>query len=273
MTAHNLESDIWRGYFIHEKNLLKKFYIYTQWKKMLRFERTAFQVFDGIIAVSEEEAARIRQMGGTNVRVVENGVDTRQFAPPGDPEEVDRIVFCGALDWRPNQDGVHYFLSEVFPRIRHLAPDCVFRIVGRRPPDTLVKAARSVAGVEMIGEVEDVRPHVAVAKVVVVPLRIGGGTRLKIVEAWSMQRAVVSTSVGASGLPVVSGKNIVLADTPEDFARGVTSLLRDPEMRGRIAQAGRAEALSTFDWTVLAEKQRCFWDEILLGFARDSPRD
>ena len=266
LCAHNLESDIWEGYFETEANPLRKAYIYLQWKKVKRFERTVFPLFDGIIAVSEYDRARIEELGGRNVFLVENGVDTAHFRPQPEPAGAPSLLFCGSLDWRPNQDAVCFFLDRIFPAVRGAIPNCTVRIVGRRPPQDLIQRAESSPGVEMVGQVEDVRPYAGAAHVVVVPLRTGGGTRLKILEAWAMERAVVSTTMGAAGLPARTEENLLLADEPGDFARAVVHLLRDPGRRRSLAQAGRAIVLRRFDWRLLEQRQSRFWTEVHRNF-------
>jgi glycosyltransferase involved in cell wall biosynthesis len=168
------------------------------------------------------------------------------------------MVFCGSMDWHPNEDAVVYFAEAILPRIRAEVPEATLTVVGRNPSDRLRQVA-SQAGIVVTGTVEDVRPAVGEAAVYVVPLRAGGGTRLKIFEALSMSKAVVSTTVGAEGLGLESGRHFVAADEPPQFAREVVGLLRDPERRRRLGEAGRQLMEARYSWDMVARdfEQRC----------------
>src|SRR5262249_35606437 len=158
-----------------------------------------------------------------------------------------RLVFTGSMDWYPNEDGIVHFIDAVLPRIRRAVPAASLTVVGRNPSDRL-RSAAAAAGVQVTGLVDDVRPHMAEAAVYVVPLRIGGGTRLKIFEALSMAKAVVSTAVGAEGLPLAPGRHFLQADDPAAFGEAVTSLLRDPARRRAIGAAGRGLGEARGSW-------------------------
>jgi glycosyltransferase involved in cell wall biosynthesis len=181
------------------------------------------------------------------VSVVSNGVDVGHYRPTGAAIAPDRLVFTGAMDWLPNIDGITWFAQEVLPLIRTRLPAVRFSAVGRNPAPALVRALRG-HGVDFTGTVDDPRPYLAEAAVVVVPLRIGGGTRLKILEAWAMARPVLATSIGAEGLPVVDGENVALADEPRDFAERAVALVRDPATAERLGLAGRQTAEEQFAW-------------------------
>ncbi len=174
------------------------------------------------------------------ISVIPTGVDTEYFQPevPSGPslEQPDTMAFTGGMDWMPNEDGVAYFVEKILPLIRRQIPEAAFWAVGRRPPRRIQALASD--SVVVTGTVEDIRPYLAKAALCVVPLRSGSGTRIKIFEAMAMGKAVVSTSMGAEGLPVQHGKNIILADDPADFARQVVDLLRDPPRRQRLARGG-----------------------------------
>jgi polysaccharide biosynthesis protein PslH len=163
-------------------------------------------------------------------------------------------VFTGSMDWLPNEDGMLYFVRDILPRIRQAEPDATLSIVGRRRrrPSS---AWPSRPASRSPGRVDDVRPHVAAGAVYVVPLRIGGGTRLKIFEAMAMGKAVVSTTVGAEGLPVTDGRDIVLADEPARFAEAVVRLLRDTGARQRIGRGARL-VVERYDWSAVARRAR-----------------
>jgi glycosyltransferase involved in cell wall biosynthesis len=155
------------------------------------------------------------------------------------------------MDWLPNEDGMLHFAREIFPLIRREEPRATLSVIGRSPTPAVRRLAEDPA-IDVTGRVEDVRPHVAAGAVYVVPLRIGGGTRLKIFEAMAMAKAVVSTAVGAEGLPVTGGEHLLLADEPRGFARAVVRLLRDLDRRRAIEQAARQLVVSQYDWSVVA---------------------
>jgi glycosyltransferase involved in cell wall biosynthesis len=181
-------------------------------------------------------------------------VDTGYFAPaPARPPRRAHLVFTGSMDWLPNEDGMLYFVRDILPLIRNAEPDTTLSIIGRAPTPA-VKRLAAEAGVDVTGRVDDVRPHVAAGSVYIVPLRVGGGTRLKIFEAMSMAKAVVSTTIGAEGLPVTSGRNIMIADAPADFADAVVQLIRNGDTRRRIEQEARRLVVDHYDWSAVASE-------------------
>jgi glycosyltransferase involved in cell wall biosynthesis len=184
--------------------------------------------------------------------VVATGVDTEYFTPsPGDPHS-RQIVFTGSMDWLPNEDAILYLSESILPKIRVQEPGAAVWVVGRSPSQKLRDVGAKKVGIHVTGTVEDVRPYIAESQVYIVPLRIGGGTRIKIFEAMSMGKAVVSTSVGAEGLPVEHTKNIILADSPEEFASQVVRLLRDQRAREAIGRAARKLVEENYSWASVA---------------------
>ena len=250
---HNVESEIWRRHSETEQNPAKRAVYALEYRKMRRYEAAMVRKFHHVIAVSENDRAlMMKWTDASRITVVPTGVDLQRFSP-GDPaRRLDGLVlFVGAMDWEPNVDAVEYFCGRVWPAICAEYPGARFRIVGRNPG----RRVRSLASdsVEVTGSVPSVQEHLEQASVVVVPLRIGGGTRLKIYEAMAMAKAVVSTTVGAEGLEVTSGRDIVLADGEPRLASAVVQLLRDRSERERYEQAAVALARS-FDWSAIAEQ-------------------
>ena len=221
VSTHNIEAEIWQRYYENERNWLRRWYIGRQWRKVERFERAALHWVDSALAVSEQDRSRlVQRCPGLRTAVVPNGVDLDFFRPTPQPAQRRHLVFTGSMDWRPNQDAARYFIRDILPLLRQARPDVECTFVGRDPPaDT--RALANVPGVHITGTVDDVRPYVERAAVYVVPLRIGGGSRLKILEAMAMGRAVVSTTVGAEGLDVVHDRHLLLADAPRSFADSV----------------------------------------------------
>jgi sugar transferase (PEP-CTERM/EpsH1 system associated) len=249
---HNVEAVIQARHARHAGNRLARAYLRIEAAKLARFERRASRAFDRCIMVSDEDCRTMQaRYGAVNAVSIPTGVDADYFHAAADVPEPE-IVFVGSMDWLPNQDAVDYFVGEILPRIRRVVP-ATFTIVGRDPPAAVQRHAAN-PHIRVTGTVPDVRPFVARAQVVVVPLRVGGGTRIKIFEAMAMKKAVVSTSVGAEGLPVVDRQDVLLADDPSAFADRVVELLREPDLRRRIAAAGRDLVSSRFTWDAVTRR-------------------
>jgi glycosyltransferase involved in cell wall biosynthesis len=230
----------------------------VEWRKLRRYEAAACRRARLTIAVSAGDAEALARLApGARVRAVPTGVDTAYFRPNGHPEPAPGLVFTGSMDWYPNEDAILHFIRTSLPRIRAAVPEVSLTVVGRNPSPAL-RAAQG-PGIHVTGTVDDVRPFIAEAAVYVVPLRVGGGTRLKLFEALAMGKAVVSTTVGAEGLPLEPGQHFIEADGPVDFARAVVGLLRNPEQRLRLGAAGRRLVESRYSWSQVATEfeQRC----------------
>ena len=250
---HNVESEIWRRHAETAGNPVKKMMYGVEFRKMLRYEQIEVQKFQHVIAVSENDRRLMsRWVAPDRITVVPTGVDLTEYRPdPSAPEPGPLVTFVGAMDWEPNVDGVEYFCSEVWPTIQAEVPGAHLRIVGRNPDRRVTKWASD--RIEVTGRVPSVVEHLRESAVVIVPLRIGGGTRLKIYEAMATAKAVVSTTVGAEGLDVRHGRDIMLADTPRSFAQAVVMLLRDRELRRRYEKAA-AETATRYDWPAIGER-------------------
>jgi glycosyltransferase involved in cell wall biosynthesis len=229
-------------------------------RKMLRYERAEVRKFHHVIAVSENDRAlMMRWVDADRITVVPTGVDLTQYRPDSNfsvskgSESSPLITFVGAMDWEPNVDGLEFFCGEVWPSIKTEIPDARFRIVGRNPDRRVQKWAANDTSIEVTGRVPSVVEHLRESSAVIVPLRIGGGTRLKIYEAMATGRAVVSTTVGAEGLDVHHGRDIILADDAHSFAQAVIMLLRDAQLRQRYENAAAATA-ARYDWPAIGER-------------------
>ncbi len=260
--AHNVESLIWQRYGETETNPLKRWYIRRQWRKFQRFERRAAAEADLMVAVSDADAELLRrEFGARNVGVVENGVDTALFQPPDGVRDPKRILFLGSLDWRPNLDAVAQLLDYVFPAVRAAEPCARLEIVGRNPPASLRRRIEQTPGVELHANVADVRPHLARCGVMAVPLRIGGGSRLKILEALACAMPVVSTAIGAEGLHLQAGRHLDVVSGIDPMADELIRALRNPQRARSQAEEGRQVVLERYDWEVLAEQLEESWLE------------
>jgi glycosyltransferase involved in cell wall biosynthesis len=250
-------------------------YSLAQWRKLRRYERHLLRATDRVVAVSEVDAEALRRLvPGLVVTIVPNGVDVNYFRPlPPEffvsPEEAASdeawemglglwaagqgiwdIVFTGKMDFRPNVDAVLWFTQEVLPQVRREVPEAHFWVVGQKPHPRL-DPLRNHPAVTLTGWVEDVRPYTLQAAVCAIPLRIGGGTRLKVLEAMAMGKAIVSTSLGCEGFDLVPGQELLIADTPTEFASAILRLFRDPALRDRLGRAARRFAASRYEWRTI----------------------
>ena len=252
---HNVEAMIWKRHYEVQTNPAKKTYLYRQWRKMVHFEAATCPRFDCVVAVSREDREMMeREYMVKNVYDVPTGVDTDFFRPSGKRErKPHNLVFTGSMDWLPNEDAIRYFTEQIMPRIRQSVAGVTLTVVGRDPYPGLLELSKRDPSVIVTGRVEDVRPYMEEAAVYIVPLRIGGGTRLKIYEAMAMEKPIVSTSIGAEGLPVIDGEEIVLADTPESFADAVVKLLNDQNLANEIGQKAATRVRREFGWDTVAD--------------------
>lgn len=258
--AHNVESLIWQRYFETETHPLRRWYIARQWRKFQRFERRALAEAEHTIAVSEADARRFREdFAIPNVDIVENGVDTDYFQPQSIRRETNRILFLGSLDWRPNLDAVRQMLKCVFPAVRAAEPSARLCLVGRNPSPALRRQIADVPGVELHGSVPDVRPYLAHCGLLVVPLRIGGGSRLKILEALACGTPVVSTRIGAEGLCLEAGRDLTVVEGIDELPPALISAIRDPKTMRTQAENGRRYVVAHYDWDRLAEQMERVW--------------
>ena len=253
--THNVEAMIWKRHYQVARNPIWKAVCWREHWAIARAERLYLEQADHVVTVSEiDRDFFARFIDASKITAIPTGVDSEHFRPSPDQEKPNVLIFTGSMDWLPNEDGVFYFAEEILPRIRRDIPETMVWIVGRRPSPHLKTLAAKTQGLRVTGWVEDIRPYVSDASVYIVPLRVGGGTRLKIFEAMAMGKAVVSTSIGAEGLPVEDGKNIFLADGPEQFARAVVTLLNDPARRCQLGRAARQLVERECSWASVAAR-------------------
>ena len=265
---HNVESVLWKRRAEFEEKWLDRMVSRIEYAKMLRFEPEQVRRFHHVIAVSETDRQAMSGMvDPSHISVVPTGVDLSryQYDPSARPSG-SLVVFTGSMDWRPNVDGVEFFCNEIWPLVLAKVPAARFRIVGRDPDPRVKKLASS--SVEVTGTVPSIVDHLRGAAVVVVPLRIGGGTRIKIYEGMAMGKATVSTTVGAEGLDVQHGRDILLEDSPATFASAITTFLQDEEVRRRYEAAAAATARQ-YDWSVITQR----FVEVLLKVIDAAPDD
>jgi sugar transferase (PEP-CTERM/EpsH1 system associated) len=270
---HNVEHLIWQRLARTEPRRWRRAVLEIEWRKMRRIEARASAAARLTLAVSPADRDLLHRLAPrASVRDIPTGVDTEYFSPDATPVVPDQLVFTGSMDWYPNEDAILYFVDAILPLIRREAPDVRLTVVGRNPSPSL-RAAATRAGVHVTGTVDDVRPFMRAASAYVVPLRVGGGTRLKIFEALAMGKAVVSTSVGAEGLPLVAGQHFLAADDPVAFAQSVVKLLRDRETRERLGLAGRRLVEARYSWREVARRFESELSEAANGRRAESESD
>lgn len=244
-------------------------YSLVQWSKLRRYERQICQQADRVIAVSEADRdALLRLDPKLGITVIPNGVDLDYYAAYSrekDPQAPDygpnALVFTGKMDFRPNVDAVAWFAHEVLPLVRREIGDAHFVIVGKEPHPRVQELA-GLAGVTVTGFVPDIRAHIAAAAVYVVPLRMGGGTRLKVLEAMAMRCALVSTRLGCEGFPLADGEELLFADDAESFARSAVALLQDPARRTRLGEASRRFVEANYGWQAIVPRLKTVYHEL-----------
>ena len=269
---HNVEAEIWRRHYEVQQTHVKRRYLYWQWRKMQRFEREACRRVDSVIAVSEADSEMMeRDYGVAKVHDIPTGVDIEFFKPTnGAHSRPNSLVFTGSMDWLPNEDAINYFTQQILPLIRNSVPDISITVVGRNPSRRLVELSERETAIKVTGRVDDVRPYIEDAAAYVVPLRIGGGTRLKIYEALAMEKPTISTTVGAEGLNINNGADLLLADTPQDFADAVVRVLKEPSLARQLGEQGAQTVRQKYGWQNVAAE----FDQICKAAlpAKESPR-
>ena len=254
LSQQNVDSAIWRRLCGETTHPFYKFVYWTQQLAFQRYERVLSPKFDAVACTSDIDAAVFQQhCAEDTIEIIPNGVDVTHYQPDFSSEAPAHLIYIGSMDWYPNEDAVAFFADEVLPRIQEKVPDVQFSIVGGNPSGRVQKLAQR-EGVIVTGRVPEIKPYFAEATVFIVPLRIGSGTRLKILEALAMGKAIVSTSVGAEGLDLKNGEEIFIADEPIAFADAVTRLLTDLSLRRKIGENGRARVEQDYDWRSIGEK-------------------
>jgi glycosyltransferase involved in cell wall biosynthesis len=253
--THNVEAEIFARHAKQATNPVMRWVWRSQHAKMLAFERAALRDFTAVVAVSERDAAFFTEQYGLHaVTAIPTGVDLDFFAwrEPTSTDGPPTVVFTGSMDWAANVDGVKFFLSEVWPAVKARLPTARFVIVGRHPPAALIQLGRAAGDVEFTGFVDDVRPHVHGAQAFVIPLRVGGGTRIKAFEAMAMGCPVVSTSIGIEGLDVADGEHFLCRDGAEAMADAIAALLTNEPLRRQLSVRARARVEAQFGHRVAA---------------------
>jgi glycosyltransferase involved in cell wall biosynthesis len=268
LAHHNIESRLMQRRGEYEDGALRRWYVHREAAKLRRFEARVCSRFLSNITVSEKDADELRQISPEAVAVaIPNGVDTDYFTPRHEDESAT-LIFTGGMNMFANRDGVDWFLDSVWPVVKKHAPATRFVAIGQRPSEKLKRLSGQDGEVEAPGFVADVRPHVARAAVYVVPLRVGGGTRLKVLDAMAQGKAIVSTSLGAEGIDVQDGEHLLIADEAELFAARIVELLRDPARRRSLGGAARACVENNYSWSLLGKRLATVYECAIAARAR-----
>jgi sugar transferase (PEP-CTERM/EpsH1 system associated) len=271
---HNIESELMLRYSSHAPDPARKLYARLTARKLSKLEQHMLNQFDAHLAVSHRDRSRLTEMNrSARIFVIENGVDVSRFSDEelerarakwlGAPAARNRLLLVGSMDYHANIDGAIYFARSIWPEVRRAWPKLIFTIVGRNPTAEVTALGRMIPGVEVTGTVEDVRPYYREALAAVVPLRIGGGSRLKILEAMAAGVPVISTRLGAEGLEIKSGEHFLLADSQADMCRAIAALSQDAQLRRRLAVAGRQLVRARYDWSALGSALASIYADLI----------
>jgi polysaccharide biosynthesis protein PslH len=266
---HDVESDLLRRRAAIERNEWRRRYLRYQARLVEEVERRWCERVALNVAVSEQDRALLKRIApASRVAVVPNGVDTEEFQP--DSIDGAGLAFVGGIHWFPNLDALEFFCGEILPHLRAATVQVPARWIGSASTEQQ-RSYRERYGVEVTGYVDDVRPYMREAKCHIVPLRAGGGTRLKILNSWAMGKAVVSTSIGCEGLEAVDGENILIRDDPKDFAQAIVAVFEDDRLRRRLGERGRASVERLYSWEVIGQAMIGTYLDVANARSRDLP--
>ena len=254
MRSHNVEFSIWERITAHTRSALKRRYLHYLTQKLRRFEIEQLKNYDLLASVSEYDLQVFKALGYSGYQLVAPiGLDIEAYAMKTlDKKEPLKLGFIGSLDWMPNQEGLQWFLQKVWPLLQRRFPTLVFDIAGRNAPEGFLR--EKIPGVKFLGEVPNAADFVAAHPISLAPLRSGSGLKVKVLEAMALGRVVLGTSIALEGIPAQDGRQVLLANTPEDFVRQVSFLLEKPELAARLGTAARDLIQSAFDYRDVARK-------------------
>jgi glycosyltransferase involved in cell wall biosynthesis len=262
LDEHNVEYEVFERMHESERSLPRRSFNRLEHRRFRDFEQRWWRQVDGCAVTSEREERIVRSFApDTPIAVVPNGVDLEYFSPSDEEPDPNTVLFNGVLDYRPNVDAAHHLVDEIWPLVVERCPDARLTIVGRVEPAEARRLRRP--GVEVTGQVPDLRPFLARTAVVAVPIRMGGGTRLKVVEGLSMAKAIVSTSLGCEGVDVRSDEHLLVADAPADFAEAIVRLFGDRSLAKRLGQAGRLRMAQEYSWELAGARLEGLYRRVL----------
>lgn len=257
LNHHNIESGLFDRRITFERNPLKRFYLRQEARKLAAYESRVAGQFDVNVTVSGLDAERLKAISpGTRTAVVANGVDVEYFAARTDESEPGHLVMVSGMNWFPNRDAAIHMAQDIWPLVARRLPQCRLTIVGTSPPPEVLSLAARDRRVTTTGFADDVRPFIERAQIYLCPMRDGGGTRLKILDALAMSRPIVATTMALEGIPLKPEQEVLVADTPDAFVRQIGRLVADPALGRRIASSGRAFVERQFAWPAIGESLR-----------------
>jgi glycosyltransferase involved in cell wall biosynthesis len=252
---HNIESHMLLRRSHNEKNVLKKMYFFQEGIRLKRYEARFCPRFSLNITCSDVDSQRLQSIApAAKVLTIPNGVDMDFFRPAGHPLDPHRLIFVGSMNWYPNIEAVLYIAEKLWPKLKQMHSDLEFHVVGANPPEIIRALAKRLSGFHVHGYVDDVRPFMETAAVYVCPIQDGGGTKLKILDAMAMQKAVVAHPLACEGINVTHGENVLLADNPAIFLEQIYLLLRDPEKGRKLGIAARKLVSEEYDYQAIGRK-------------------
>jgi sugar transferase (PEP-CTERM/EpsH1 system associated) len=255
LNHHNIESHLFDRRIEYEKNPIKRLYYQIEAKKLARYETEQCPQFDMNFTVSELDSERLISIApGTRTEVIANGVDVDYFKPDESNINAKNLIMASGMNWFPNRDAVLYMADQIWPLLTEQYTDITWTVVGASPPQQIIELEQQDKRVNVTGFVDDVRPYLDKAEVYLCPMRDGGGTRLKILDALSMGKAIVSTTMGVEGIDVIAEKHVLLADTPEEFVTQIGRVINDVDLRKRLAKEAREFVTQHYSWPVIGEK-------------------
>ncbi len=267
LTEHNVESERCYRLSKNSQNPMVKLFMYIQYKKLYKFEKENCALFDTCITVSAHDRDVLRRMSPkTRFVVLPNGVDSSYFTPGSKEVHPKSIVWTGGMGSPYNKEAMEYFCRDIFPIVQNSVPGLTFNVIGSEPPNALIQLAKRFSSINILGYVDDIRPTVRSNAVFIAPIKSGGGTKIKVLNAMSMGKAVVTTSVGAEGIEAESGKEIIIEDDSESFAGAVIDLLGDPNRVKGLGSNARKLILDKYDWERIGYLQNTLYHELISGF-------
>ena len=263
LNHHNIESEMMARRIKFERNILKKFYFYIESKKLKRYERRKCPQTNPNIVVSELDKRRLNNIvPRIPIETIPNGVDIHYFRPFHEQRTPKSLIFAGGMSWYPNRDAMTYFCQQIWPVLKRNEPHTVFTIVGRNPPVKIIKMAKKDAYLKVTGYVDDVRKYLNRAEVYVCPIRDGGGTRLKILDALSAGLPVVATSFSCEGLDVTPEKNVLIADAPHEFVHQIQRIFYDERLKKQLQTESRKLVEKKYSWEIMGRKLNLLYKKI-----------
>lgn len=266
LNHHNIESAMMFRRYENEKNVFKRLYFYQEAKKIEQYEKKHCGLFHANLTVSEDDGVILKRLlPEIKTEVISNGVDTAYFCPTKAKIQKISLIFGGGMGWYPNRDAMLWFADEIWPLIKKEYPDIKMTVIGKKPPDKLIKLSKDDSNLIVTGYVDDVRPYFEEALIYVCPIRDGGGTRLKILDALSMGKPIVATTIAVEGIKVIPNKHVLIADTPEQFVVQIVKLIEDKDLRERLSVEGRKLVEENYDWSIIGQKLNNIYEKLAKG--------